>query len=959
MNKYLVRWSTIIFLLFPLIIYSQLQPADIEKAFKYRNIGPANQGGRITDIEADKDDFTHVYIAVASGGVWKSENAGTTWTPIFDDYETASIGDIAIDPGNKNVIWVGTGEANNRNSVSWGNGIYKSLDGGKTFENKGLESTHQIARVLVNPDDSDDVCVCAIGHLWGYSGDRGLFRTTDGGGSWSKLDNGLPDDGKTGCIDLVRDSRNPKVLYAAFYHRLRKPWTFQSGGGEGGIYKSTNGGKSWKKLMNGLPEGPTGRIGLAIYEKNPKILMAIVEADQSDTLAVPGSGLYRTEDGGKNWTYVNTYNNRPFYYSQIRINPHDDQRVYALTTRFMVSNDGGKTLKNGSADQEVHGDFHAMWLDPNHPDRYYLGADKGLSITHDHGQYFRLIDNLPIAQYYRINYDMRDPYYVYGGLQDNGSYATASFSRDARGILSDSNWKMHWGDGQDAASNPNDWTDMYSSMENGSYFKYNPKTRDINRISPNPLNTINYWEYFDKDEEDPASAKRFNWSAPLVMSPHNPSHIYVAGNHLYKSVDKGNSWSIISPDLSTDDPVKRIQGSSGGITPDNTGAETHCSITSVSISPISESVIWVGTDDGNIQVTLDGGISWTNVRRNIPEVPEGLWVSRLIASGFTDGRAYVCFDGHRSDHFGTWIWVTEDFGESWQKITTGLTEGETVRVIREDVNNPNLLFSGTETGVWYSLNKGDSWNRLKLNMPTVSVYDIKIHPRENDLIVGTHGRSLWILDDISPLQQLSNQLMNGDIHVFDQKVSTLWENISRGGQRGHFWFAGDNPETIENTSSIPRANFRNLATITYMVGEGISDSLILTISDISGKYQRKIKVSPEPGIYRYLWDREFDAPDFTSEESTELDAILENILMQYGNSTVRRAYSRYHQASTSDEKRRIIDPLTQGYLSFPMDEKFLIPRAGIGSYKITLGAGEVSSSNILMIREDPIAKSQR
>ena len=818
----------------------------------------------------------------------------------------------------------------------------------------GLSSTHQIARVLVNPKNSDDVCVCAIGHLWGYSGDRGMFRTQDGGKTWQKLTNGLPNDGKTGCIDLVRDPKNPKTLYAGFYQRLRQPWTFHSGGDQGGIYKSTNGGNSWKKMTVGLPEGPTGRIGLAIYEKNPKILMAIIEAERTDTLATPGSGIYRTMDGGKKWTYVNTYNNRPFYYSQIKINPHDDQRVYVLTTRFMVSPDGGKTLKNGSEDQEVHGDFHAMWLDPNNRDRYYLGADKGLSLTYDHGSHFTLIDNLPIAQYYRINYDMRDPYYVYGGLQDNGSYATSSFSRDARGILSDNNWKMHWGDGQDAAANPIDWTDMYTSMENGSFFKYNPKTRDISRISPSPLNTVNYWEHFDKDDPDQRSAKRFNWSAPLVMSPHNYNHIYVGGNHLYRSVDKGNSWKIISPDLSTNHPVKRIQGQSGGITPDNTGAETHCSITGISISPISEDVIWIGTDDGNVQVTMDGGKTWENVRDNIPEVPDSIWVSRVEASKFKNGRVYVTFDGHRSDHFGTWIFKSEDYGQTWSKITEGISEGEVVRVIREDVKNESLLFVGTETGIWFTLNQGRKWMRLKKNLPTVSVYDIKIHTRDNDLIVGTHGRSLWVLDDISPLQQASETTLNKSLHIFDQRNATLWKNISRGGQRGHFWFAGENPATIQNTSSIPRAEFSNLAAISFLIGQVNADSVVLTISDLSGQNKRKIRIPATPGIHRYYWNREFDAPPFTDQELEELDQILGSILEQYDNSRVRRAINAINGAEDSETKRRILGPLTQGYLNFKVDKKFMIPTAEEGSYKVKIEGGGSHSENILVIRNDPI-----
>ena len=858
MKKILI---SILVLLIALSITGQIENLDIS-ALHVRNIGPANQGGRIVDIVAHDDDFTHVYIATASGGVWKSINAGTTWQPIFDNYETASIGDIALDQNNKLNIWVGTGESNNRNSVSWGNGIYKSTDGGETFENKGLQSTHQIARVLVHPDDSEDVCVCALGHLWGYSGDRGIFKTEDGGNSWSKKTNGLPNDGKTGCIDLVRDSKDPDILYAAFYHRLRQPWHFHSGGEQGGIYKSTDGGANWTKLAVGLPPGPTGRIGLAIYERDPNIVMALIEAERTDTLATPGSGIYRTEDGGAHWEYVNTYNNRPFYYSQIRINPHDDQKVYALTTRFMVSEDGGKTLSNGSPDQEVHGDFHALWNDPNDKDRYYLGADKGLSLTHDHGAHFQLLDNLPIGQFYRINYDMQDPYYVYGGLQDNGSYATASFSRDGRGILSDDNWKMHWGDGQDAASNPNDYEESYSSMENGSYFRYNPKTHDIQRISPSHNTTLNYDEYIPRNPEDLRSEIRFNWSAPMVMSPHDPATLFVAGNYVYRSRDKGSTWRIISPDLSTNDPVKRQEGVSGGITPDNTGAETHCSVHSLSISPISEDVIWAGTDDGNVQVTIDGGQNWSNVRAAIPDVPPGLWVSRVEASQFERGRSYVTFDGHRSDNFGTWVFTTEDFGKTWEKITNGISPGETVRVIREDHKNPGLLFIGTETGVWYTLNRGQSWIRLK-NLPTVSVYDLKIHPRENDLIIGTHGRSIWIVDDVSPLQEISDVSSDTGIHLFSQKASKIWKNVSRGGQRGHFWFAGENPRYIQNTSSVPRAGFTSLVPISFYVRDDNIDSVQLEISDEIGRHKVKLNLSVQPGINRYYWNREFESMAFT------------------------------------------------------------------------------------------------
>lgn len=919
----------------------------------FRNIGPASSGGRVVDVEAHPNDFTKVYVASASGGVWKSTNAGTTWKPVFDTYESASIGDIAIDPSNPETIWVGTGEANNRNSVSWGNGIYKSIDGGLTFENKGLQSTHQISRISVNPADAQEVCACAIGHLWGYSGERGLFKTKNGGASWEKKTNGLPNDGKTGCIDLVRDSKNPKVLYAGFYHRLRQPHNFYSGGEQGGIYKSTDGGETWKKLSNGLPTGPTGRIGLAIYEKNPAIVMAIVEAAKSDTLAKPGSGIYRSEDGGKSWTYVNKYNNRPFYYSQIRINPLDDKRVYVLATPFMVSEDGGKTFKNGSVDQEVHGDFHAMWLDPNNKNRYYLGADKGFSLTHDHGANFQLIDNLPISQFYRINYDMQKPYYVYGGLQDNGSFAIASFARDARGILNDHTWKMHWGDGQYAAVNPFDHTEAYSGMENGSYFSYNTVTHAMSPISPTFGNVSNYSAYFKANDPDLESAIRFNWSAPLVMSPNNPSILYIGGNHLYKSVNKGQSWTIISPDLSTNDPVKRKAGQSGGITPDNTGAETHCSIYSISVSSISEAVIWVGTDDGLVQVTLDGGQNWSNVRPNIQNVPAGMWVSRVQASHFHPGRAYVTFDGHRSDHFEPWIFVTEDFGRSWQQITNGLKSGEVVRSIVEDHKNPDLLFIGSETGVWMTLNRGQMWTRMQ-GLPTVSVYDLKIHSRENDLIVATHGRGIWVMDDISPLQELSPSVKTKRVHLFTQKEATLWENVSRGGQRGHFWWAGGNPKYIVNTSSLPRATFESTAPISFYIADPSIDSVLLTITTPAENLSFSRKVKVHQGINRYYWNREFDARAFTEEENVQVQTLFKEITAHDRSIAMNNLYQRFLKATTPLQKRQIMEQVSRTSLQ-SIPAKYGILRAEEGFYTVQLRNKDSMEVGSIVIQKDPLS----
>jgi len=844
----------VIILHFSTSVLAQFPLHDIQ----WRGIGPASPGGRIVDIEAVEKDFKQVFIATASGGVWKSTNAGTTWEPIFDRYATASIGDIALFQANPKIIWVGTGEANNRNSVSWGNGIYKSTDGGKNFENVGLEKTQQIARILTHPANPLIAYVAAIGPLWSDTdGERGLFQTTDGGKTWAKLKSGLPVHSGSGCTDIIMDSKNPNILYAAFYERLRKPYIFNSGGNNGGIYKSTDGGKNWVKLTQGLPSGPTGRIGLASYRKDSRILMALVEAEASKDLTKPGSGLYRSEDGGKSWKYVNTYNNRPFYYSQVAINPQDDQKVYVLTTRFMVSSDGGKTLKDGSADQEVHGDFHAIWLDPNQQDRYYLGADKGVSLTHDHGQAFQLFDNLPIAQYYRIGVDMQEPYTIYGGLQDNGFFATASFSRDVRGILNDASWKVHWGDGMYGAVNPLNWREVYTGSENGSYNRYDPLTHTLTDIQPKPATILNYSKINPVPTIPGTPVFRYNWSAPLVLSPLNPKTLFLGANYLFQSKNGGQSWEIISPDVTTNDPKKIASGNNGGITLDNTGAEDHCTIFTISPSPIDANILWLGTDDGNVQLTLDEGKSWKNVRNNIPNVPEFTWVTQVEASHFDPSVAYVAFDGHRDNVFKPFVYKTIDYGKTWINIASNLPDNEVIRVIREDPKNKFLLFLGTETGVWYSIDAGNEWHKLNEGMPTVSVYDLVIHPRENDLIAATHGRSLFILDDISPLQQLTPAITSGKAWLFNQKPAIIWANKSRGAQRGHFWYAGKNPENIKPITSLPRAVFENGALLNFYLKE-TSEPVSIQIKDESGALSTTIPVENKAGIHRIRWNLKFD-----------------------------------------------------------------------------------------------------
>ena len=473
-------------------VFAQVSAEDMYKDFRWRNIGPANMSGRISDIEALDDDFTHVIVATASGGVWKSVNAGITWEQIFADYETASIGDIAIFQQNPDIIWVGTGEECGRNSVGWGNGIYKSTDGGKTFTNMGLEDTHVIATVITHPTDPDIVYVGATGHLWGYSGERGLYKTTDGGETWEKLTNGLTDDGKTGVSDLVMDPNNPNTLYVGMWERMRQPFRFDSGGPNGGIFKTTNGGGLWTKLSNGLPGGDTGKIGLAVYRKNPNIVMAMVEAERTGDLSVPGSGIYRSENGGRSWDFVNTSNSRPFYYSHIFINPNDDQIVYMLTGGFEISYDGGKTFERQST--RTHGDYHAFWIDPVNSDRFYFGNDGGAALTLDHGESYKFFDNIIAAQFYAVGADMRDPYWVFGGLQDNGTWGGPSKVRDPNGILTDHWIKIGGGDGFHAQIDPTDWRTVYAESQGGSISRKNIETGTSTGIRPNQNNIVNYDE---------------------------------------------------------------------------------------------------------------------------------------------------------------------------------------------------------------------------------------------------------------------------------------------------------------------------------------------------------------------------------------------------------------------------------------------------------------------------------
>ncbi|MBM3908510.1 MAG: hypothetical protein FJ363_10620 [Gemmatimonadetes bacterium] len=827
-------------------------PASLLADYRWRSIGPASPGGRITDVEAVESDFRHVIVAAASGGVWKSLNAGTTWTPIFDRYGASSIGDIKVFQRDPSILWVGTGEANNRNSVAWGDGIYKSTDSGRTFVNMGLRNTHQIARIVTHPRDANVVYVAAIGNLWGHTGDRGLFKTTDGGTTWTKLAVGLPNDGKTGATDLVMDPVNPNVLYVAFYERIRYPWRFESGGTNGGIFKTVDGGRTWRKLTRGLPTGATGRIGLDVSRQRPNVVMAIVEAAPgSEDLKTPGSGVYRSEDGGANWRYVNRYNNRPFYYSKLRISPLDDQLVYLLATAAHVSTDGGKTFVQQRAPWGSNYDHHAIWFDPAHKDRFYLGKDKGLTLTHDRGATFMFYDNLPIMQAYKVAADHRDPYAIYAGLQDNGTFGTMTFTRDGLGIRNDVAWKLHWDDGQYIAIDPTDWRTVYSQGTNASFRVVDPVDHSDTPRRVAPATIVNFNDVAPDSTAGSLPRFRVNWSTPFIISPHDPKVVYYGANYLLKSTDKGVSWTAVSKDLSKADRDRNAFGT-GGLTPDASGAEGFATIFSVSESPLAKGTIWAGTDDGNVWVTRDAGGTWQQVDASIPDVPKGTWVSRVVASAHDANTAYVSFDGHRSDDRRAWLFRTTDGGRTWSNLSGGLMPESPVYVIEESSKNPNLLFVGTEHGVQVSLDRGASWRPMMNGLPTVAVYDIVIHPRERDVILGTHGRGIYILDDISALEQWTPAVASAAVHVFEQRPATLWVDQSRGGQGGEQAYFGENPPYVAppNPLARDRARVVNTPVITFALGAGAAGTVTLEVTDPSGAV-RRASVPAKPGITRY------------------------------------------------------------------------------------------------------------
>ncbi len=768
-------------------------------AISARHIGPAKMSGRISAIDAVNNDSRIVYIGAASGGVWKSTNAGTTFKPVFDKH-TQSIGAISIDQNHPDTVWVGTGEPWTRNSVSIGNGIFKTTNAGESWKKLGLENTERIARIEINPQNPNIVFVAAMGKLWSSNPERGVFRTNDGGKSWEKV---LFIDENTGCADISLDPEDPNILYAAMWDFRRKPYTFRSGGPGSGLFKSEDGGNNWIKIHSNLPDTTLGRIAIDVSPADANTVYASVEAANKKT------AFFRSQDNGKTWENMNktpAVAERPFYFSYVVADPVDTNRVYKPGYGFNFSKDGGKTFTSGmttSAGGGVHSDLHALWIDPNNTDFMYLGTDGGLYISIDQGGSWRIARNLPISQFYHVSADMESPYNIYGGLQDNGSWYGPS---SAPGGIKNSDWKnIGGGDGFYAFRDPSDPNILYKQSQGGNITKSFIKTNETKNIKP----------YTDNSTEK----LRFNWNTPFNYGQKS-KNLFVGSQYLHKSADKGDTWERISPDLTTNDPKKLKQYKSGGVTTDNTSAENHCTIITINESAINENIIWVGTDDGNIQVTTDGGANWKNVVQNIPDLPENTWCSYVCPSHFDPNTIYATFDGHKSGDNTPYVFKSEDLGETWISLSNNNLPAY-CHIIIQDLINPDLLFLGTEFGLYVSVDDGKIWSQFTGNLPNVSIRDMVIHPREHDLILATHGRGIIIIDDITPLRHLSQELINKDLVFLPSKPYVI-RNIGSIQQfNGDDEFIGKNaPQTAILTYYMKKRHVFGQMTIEIFNPEG-------------------------------------------------------------------------------------------------------------------------------------------
>ncbi|OJJ17065.1 glycosyl hydrolase [marine bacterium AO1-C] len=848
---------------------TQLKSSTVA-GLKFRNIGPALFSGRVIDLAVNPNNFSEYYVAAASGGIWKTTNAGTTWKPIFDRYGSYSIGCITIDPNNPNVLWVGTGENNAQRSIAYGDGLYKSTDGGKTWKHVGLKTSEHIGKIVVDPRNSDVVYVTAQGPLWSTGGERGLYKTEDGGKTWKAI---LKISDKTGVSDLVMDPKNPDILYATAWQRFRSVFSMLSGGPESGIHKSTDGGKTWRKIQNGIPGGELGRVALAISPVDNHYVYAIVEGKPNNR------GFYRSTNKGESWKKMSGYNSSGNYYQEIYCHPTEINTVYSMNTFAMVTYDGGRSFKRVGEDLK-HVDNHALWINPNNVNHMLIGCDGGLYETFDRAKTWLFKPNLPITQFYKVTTDNAKPFYnVYGGTQDNASFVGPSRTNNDMGITN-SDWQIStFGDGFETQVDPKNENIVYAQSQYGGLVRFDKKSGE--RIGIKPL----------AGKGEPGL--RWNWDAPLFISPHANKTLYFAANKLFKSTDRGNSWKAISPDLTRqlDRNKMKMMGRVWSVDAIRKNASTSIfgNITALHESPKKAGVLYVGTDDGLVQVSEDDGANWRKIEK-FAGVPDMTYVNALLASQHDENVAYAVFNNHKRGDFKPYLFKSTDKGKSWKSITANLPTRGSVYCIVEDHVDPNLLFVGTEFGAFFSNDGGKRWIQLKAGLPTIAIRDMEIHKGENDLVMASFGRGFYILDNYTPLRQTNQQLLAKDAYIFPVKDALLYHvatplGIRKTGFQGHNFYAAPNPafgatftyylkkslktrrQKRQATEAKARKNKQDIKYPSFAEMRAEDDEirpyLLFTIADESGNVIRRMRTSAGAGIKRIAWDLRFPAIDPT------------------------------------------------------------------------------------------------